>query len=65
MSSGDTAAATITGDAPNQTLNLVLPKGDKGDTGEDGAQGTDGITPHIDDTTKHWMIGETDTGVSA
>lgn len=27
VSSGDTAAATITGTAPNQTLNLVLPKG--------------------------------------
>jgi hypothetical protein len=26
-----TAAATITGPAPSQTLNLVLPKGDKGD----------------------------------
>lgn len=68
MTPGDTAQATISGDAPNQTLNLVLPKGDKGDkgdTGADGAQGADGITPHIDDTTKHWMIGETDTGVSA
>lgn len=65
MVSGDTASATITGDSPNQTLNLVLPKGDKGDTGEAGAQGADGITPHIDDTTKHWFIGDTDTGVSA
>ena len=27
--------------------------------------GTDGITPHIDETTKHWFIGETDTGVLA
>ena len=27
--------------------------------------GTDGITPHIDSTTKHWMIGNTDTGVVA
>ena len=39
VSSGDTAQANITGDAPNQTLNLVLPKGDKGDAGEAGAQG--------------------------
>ena len=43
----------------------MLPKGDKGDAGEAGAQGEDGITPHIDDTTKHWFIGDTDTGVSA
>ena len=33
VSSGTTASATITGTAPNQTLNLTLPKGDKGDAG--------------------------------
>ena len=32
VSSGTTASATITGTAPNQTLNLVLPKGDTGAT---------------------------------
>ena len=31
----------------------------------DGVDGADGITPHIDETTKHWMIGDTDTGVMA
>ena len=31
----------------------------------DGLDGADGITPHIDETTKHWMIGDTDTGVMA
>lgn len=30
---GDVASATITGTSPAQTLNLVLPKGDKGDNG--------------------------------
>lgn len=30
-----------------------------------GTQGTDGITPHIDNTSKHWIIGEVDTGVMA
>lgn len=30
-----------------------------------GEQGESGITPHIDETTKHWFIGETDTGVVA
>lgn len=29
------------------------------------AVGEDGITPHIDPTTKHWIIGETDTGILA
>ena len=33
--------------------------------GVDGKDGADGITPTIDETTKHWMIGETDTGVVA
>lgn len=33
VESGDTASATITGTAPNQTLNLVLPKGDAGADG--------------------------------
>lgn len=37
---GDVASATITGDAPNQVLNLVIPKGEKGDKGEQGATGS-------------------------
>ena len=76
---GSEAGATITGAAPNQTLNLVLPKGDKGDTGEQGpkgdtgatgpkgntgAAGKDGTTPHIGQN-GNWYIGDTDTGVSA
>ena len=39
---GSQASATITGDAPNQTLNLTIPKGDKGDKGEQGIQGIQG-----------------------
>lgn len=27
--------------------------------------GTDGISPHIDSTTKHWFIGDVDTGIIA
>ena len=33
VTSGNVASATITGEAPNQTLNFVLEKGDKGDSG--------------------------------
>jgi len=40
---GGSAAATITGTAPNQTLNLVLPEGPQGDTGEVGPQGKPGL----------------------
>lgn len=46
VSSGDAASATITGTAPNQVLNLVLPKGDKGDTGDKGESG-DSSTPTV------------------
>lgn len=58
VTNGDTASATITGDSPNYTLNLVLPKGAKGDKGEKGdagAKGADGITPTI-------AVGTTTTG---
>ena len=41
--SGEIAAATITGEAPHQTLNLVLPKGEKGEQGIQGVQGEQGI----------------------
>ncbi len=36
-----------------------------GETSADLINGADGITPTINGTTKHWMIGETDTGVVA
>ena len=42
VTNGDTASASITGDSPNYTLNLVLPKGAKGDKGDTGAAGIDG-----------------------
>lgn len=42
VTSGKVASATITGEAPNQVLNLVLEKGDKGETGSQGEQGAQG-----------------------
>ena len=39
---GSQASATITGNAPNQTLNLTIPQGLKGDTGATGPQGPQG-----------------------
>lgn len=47
------------------------PKGDTGNTGATGPQGPkgddgeNGITPHINSSNKHWMIGTTDTGIVA
>lgn len=36
VTKGENASATITGESPNQILNLVLPKGDTGEKGQDG-----------------------------
>lgn len=33
--------------------------------GSDGDNGANGTTPHIDETTKNWFIGDTDTGILA
>lgn len=33
--------------------------------GQDGTNGTNGTTPHIDQITGNWFIGETNTGVKA
>lgn len=33
--------------------------------GADGKDGADGITPHIDSDSKHWFIGNVDTGIIA
>lgn len=47
------------------SVAIFIPTGKQGDPGAPGAPGADGITPHIDATTNHWMIGETDTEVNA
>ena len=39
--------------------------GQNGSNGSNGVNGQDGITPHIDSTSKHWMIGSTDTNIVA
>lgn len=44
VTSSTTPSATITGSSPNQTLNLVLAKGDTGATGNTGATGATGLT---------------------
>lgn len=33
--------------------------------GKQGDKGDNGTTPHIDESTKHWFIGDTDTGILA
>lgn len=45
--------------------SIYVSQGPAGAQGEAGADGEDGVTPSIDGTTKHWMLGATDTGVVA
>lgn len=64
-----------TADDPNTyTVNFQIPQGEQGKQGDPGVPGTPGIqglpgnnglTPSIDSKTKHWMIGNTDTGIVA
>ena len=42
LNAGSNATASITGTAPNLTLNLGIPKGEKGDKGDTGGDGTGG-----------------------
>ena len=42
VTSGEEASATITGSAPNQSLNLVLPRGPQGERGLQGEKGDKG-----------------------
>lgn len=42
VTKGEVASATLTGESPNQVLNLVLPKGDVGKQGPQGTPGNDG-----------------------
>ena len=58
VQSGDTPSETITGEAPNQVLNLVLVKGDTGNTGPQGQQGPPG-TP-----AKNYIIETTNRTVT-
>ena len=48
------ATITITDSSSTTTVDI-----------SNGVDGTDGISPHIDESTNHWFIGETDTGIGA
>lgn len=54
---------------PDGITNGYLPIGSAQDIstikGDPGKDGKDGLTPHIDSTTKHWFLGTSDTGVKA
>jgi len=60
-----TAAATITGTAPNQTLNLVLQPGATGATGATGPQGPAGTVNLADETPQPLGTASAGTALSA
>ena len=67
-SDGISPTANVTATESGATITII----DKSGTttvdisnGTDGAAGVDGISPHIDNITNHWFVGETDTGVNA
>lgn len=62
VTSGTTASATITGTAPDQTLNLVLPKGDQGATGQQGQAGSFGSPQTISAKTASYTLQLSDVG---
>ena len=51
------ATITITDSSGTTTVDIS--------NGTDGVAGADGISPHIDESTNHWFVGETDTGIGA
>ena len=59
VTKSDTPSATITGDAPNQVLNLVLPKGDPGEQGPQGERGLQGVPGEQGPRGYQGMRGET------
>lgn len=59
---GFSPTAVVTDTGVGATITIT----DKnGTTTVDIYDGADGVSPHIDSITKHWFVGETDTGISA
>ena len=53
----------IVADTENGATITITDK--NGTTAVEIYDGTDGVSPHIDGATKHWFVGDVDTGVSA
>ena len=62
---GISPTAEITASENGATITITDSSGTTTVDISNGIDGTDGISPHIDETTKHWYIGENDTGVAA
>lgn len=70
-SDGISPTANVTATESGATITIIDRSGtttvdiSNGTDGAAGVDGIDGISPHIDSSTNHWFVGETDTGVSA
>ena len=62
---GISPTATITQTETGATISITDSTGTTSANILNGVNGNDGITPHIDETTKHWFVGDVDTGVKA
>lgn len=47
------------------TITIVDKNGTTTANLTNGINGENGTTPHIDESTRHWFVGETDTGITA
>lgn len=62
---GISPTASVVETETGATITIIDSSGTTTVNISNGVDGTDGISPHIDSSTKHWFIGETDTGVNA
>lgn len=62
---GISPTATVTQTETGATISITDSTGTTSTDILNGTDGNDGITPHIDESTKHWFIGDIDTGITA
>ena len=62
---GISPTASVTETETGATITIIDSSGTTTVDISNGTNGANGISPHIDESTNHWFIGETDTGVNA
>ena len=62
---GISPTANVTKTETGATITITDGSGTTTVDISNGIDGADGISPHIDSSTNHWFVGETDTGVNA
>ena len=62
---GISPTANVTATENGATITIIDRSGTTTVDISNGTNGANGISPHIDNITNHWFVGETDTGVNA